>query len=209
MAGERPPNQASKPGRSQSDGTTETLLPAFWPARALTSPENQRGVRWVRKSSSEIGGSDGLEIRSSHAAGQWCGNRSRSGRGFRSRMGRDGRRRDQRTGAKRRLAQHPEEGRLARLRRRRRGVRLRSDHRSLRRGRRHVRPHRVRPVHHRVGQRRLGSLPGPVGRSQLVVHGLDHHPATQRALPRRHRRATEPRSSRTSRPRPSPSSPGS
>ena len=55
---------------------------------------------------------------------------------------------DQRPGPQRGLHQDPQEGRLAGLRRRRRGAGLRPDPGPLRRGRRHVRPHRVRPADH-------------------------------------------------------------
>ena len=43
-----------------------------------------------------------------------------------------------------------------------------------------------------TGQRRLGALPGRVGRAQLLLHRVDHHAAAQRRVPRRHARATAP-----------------
>ena len=76
--------------------------------------------------------------------------------------------------------------RLAGVRGGRRGVGLRPDPGPLRRGRGHVRPHRVRSPDHHHDQGGLGALPGAVRRAQRRLHVVDRHPAAQPRLPRRH-----------------------
>ena len=102
-------------------------------------------------------------IQPPHVAGRrgGSGSRLRRGIGLGSGPGRHRGRDDQRPGSQRDLQGDPQEGRLARLRGRRRGIGLRPDPGPLRRGRGHVRPHGVRPADHHPGQRRLGSPTWP------------------------------------------------
>ena len=83
-------------------------------------------------------------------------------------------------------SKHAQARRLAGVRRGRRGVGLRPDPGPLRRGRGHVRPHRLRPPddHHEQGG--IGGVPGAVRRAQRRLHLVDRHPAAQSRLPRRH-----------------------
>ena len=80
----------------------------------------------------------------------------------------------------------PKKGGTLIFRGRRRGAGLRPHPGALRRGRRHVRPHGLRPSDDRHRQRRLGPLFGRVGRAELLVHLLDRHLASQPRLPRRY-----------------------
>ena len=184
VAAARPPSQAENPGRSQSADTQATVPPPRRGSWALTSPENLRGVRWVRE----------MEDRWSRdlivARCWWAVQRPRQAwRGrARSAWGSTASPAPRPTARAATAISHQDaqEGRLARLRRGRRGVGLRPDAGPLRRGRRHVRPHRVRPADHHSGQRGLGALPGRVRRAQRRLHRVDRHPAPQRRLPRRH-----------------------
>ena len=85
------------------------------------------------------------------------------------------------------ISRPPQEGREADLRRRRRGegIRPRPTAAFDETGR-PVRPHRLRPADHHRRQRQRPALPGPVGHAQRRLHGVDHHDAAQRQLPRRH-----------------------
>ena len=190
--GARPPaRRRSRAGPSRTprndNGTARTRPP--W---ALTSPGEPRGVRW-RSGKWRI---HGLEIRSAHAARRRGGRRSGLRRGIRPRT---------RTGTASPVATTngpgrngvskatPKKGGSLDLRRRRRGAGLRPHPGPLRRGRRHVRPHGLRPPDHRPGQRRLGALPGRVGRAQLVLHHVDDHACGPTSSSTTARRATAPR----------------
>ena len=74
----------------------------------------------------------------------------------------------------RHLHRHPQEGRDPRLRGRGRGAGLRPGHRPLRRDRRPLRTHRLRPAHHHRRRRQRPALPGPVGDPQRGLLGVDH-----------------------------------